>query len=57
MTFYRSQEEKSVESTAEDGGLASDVSEGSLKTLSIKTVCYFKLRFSHSDQLGLKGKL
>jgi hypothetical protein len=31
--FYRSLEEKNVESNAEDGGLACEISEGRLRTL------------------------
>lgn len=39
-------DDKIVESNADDGGLACEISEGSLQT--VRAVCYFELRFCGS---------
>lgn len=45
-------EDKNVECSAESRSLASEVSEGCLKT--IRVICYFELR-CNSGQLGQKS--
>jgi hypothetical protein len=41
--FCGSVEDKNIGNSAEDGGLACDISKGSLKT--IRAICYFDVRF------------
>ena len=45
--FCGNLEEENVESSAEAGSLACEVSEASLKT--VRAICYFELRFCGSD--------
>jgi hypothetical protein len=54
LFFFLSLEDKNVESRAEDGGLACEVSKESLD--SIKAICHFELRFYYFCQLGLKNQ-
>jgi hypothetical protein len=53
--FFRSLEDKNVESSAEDGGLACEISEERLKT--IRAICYLGLRFCGSGHQELKNQL
>ena len=54
--FYRHLEDKSVESSADDGGLACDVSKGSLKTLR-GLFAILNEYFCNSDPHELKSQL